>query len=491
MGAERVKLGRLGDTTMNMSISLCAAAGLGAFLTAASMAGAASAAVTISTDATSHMKCLAGLCKPTATDAVLNVKKLIHLLNTESVTIESGSTAKDIVVSASVQWVHNSALVLDAYRSLTIDALVRPKSAVPVTLTTNDGGTGGLLAFGSAGRVSFLSTLSPLTINGASYKLVNTIGELADVIGADGGTGHYALANDYSAAADGVYASSPVALLASTGTFEGLHNTISHLSIDVTSSGDDAGLFAETDGTVNDVILQGASVKKSGEGGSVGALSARNFGAINAVSVSGSVQSSVADDVGGLVGDNESGTIARCQSAASVTGIRAGGLVGEMFDGTIDSSFATGSVKAASAGSPTVGGLVGYAAAGSIGNSYATGTATGLTDANLGGLFGISSATIASVYASGAVKSHHDSHTGGVTGFDAGSSFADAYWDTTTTGITDVRKGAGNIKNDPGITGLSDTDLKSGLPTGFAAATWGEDASINGGLPYLLANPPS
>jgi hypothetical protein len=135
--------------------------GLGVFLAAASMAGAASAAVTISTDATSHMRCAAGLCKPTAADAVLNVKKLVHLLNTGSVTIESGSTAQDIVVAASVQWVHNSALVLDAYRSLAIDALVRPKGAVPITIKTDDGGTGGLLTFGSAGRVSFLSTLSP------------------------------------------------------------------------------------------------------------------------------------------------------------------------------------------------------------------------------------------------------------------------------------------------------------------------------------------
>jgi len=455
------------------------------------ISGPASAAVTISTDPTSKMHCTAGVCTPTAADAVLNVKKLAHLLSAGSVTIESGSVAQDIVVAASIQWVNNNGLEFDAYRSLTIDALIRPKAAGAITIKTDDGGADGLLTFGSAGRVSFLTKAASLKINGASYALVNTVGELADAVSADGAAGHYALANDYDALADGVYASPPIAFLAGTGAFEGLHNTISRLRISVTSAGDDAGLFAETDGAVSDIVLKSVIIKKTGDGGSVGALSARNFGTINAASVSGSVQSSVAVSVGGLVGDNETGAMARCQSAASVTGIRAGGLVGEMFDGTIDSSFETGAVKAAGSGSPTVGGLVGYAAGGAITNSYATGTVKGATDANLGGLFGISSATITSVYAAGAVTAHHGSHTGGVTGFDTGSTFSDTYWDTTTTGVTDLKKGAGNINNDPGIAGVTDTELKSALPTGFATAIWGEDAGINGGLPYLLANPPS
>jgi hypothetical protein len=50
--------------------------------------------------------------------------------------------------------------------------------------------------------------------------------------------------------------------------------------------------------------------------------------------------------------------------------------------------------------------------------------------------------------------------------------------------------GAGNIANDPGITGLSTAQLQSGLPAGFDPTVWGENANINSGLPYLLANPP-
>jgi hypothetical protein len=68
--------------------------------------------------------------------------------------------------------------------------------------------------------------------------------------------------------------------------------------------------------------------------------------------------------------------------------------------------------------------------------------------------------------------------------------FSDTYWDTTTSGITDPSKGAGNKKNDPGIEGLTTVQLRSGLPDGFSGAVWGEKSSINGGLPYLLANPP-
>ena len=51
-------------------------------------------------------------------------------------------------------------------------------------------------------------------------------------------------------------------------------------------------------------------------------------------------------------------------------------------------------------------------------------------------------------------------------------------------------QGAGNVTNDPGITGLSDSQLKSGLPKGLSSRIWSENPNINGGLPYLIANPP-
>ncbi len=44
--------------------------------------------------------------------------------------------------------------------------------------------------------------------------------------------------------------------------------------------------------------------------------------------------------------------------------------------------------------------------------------------------------------------------------------------------------------NDPGIKGLSNAQLQSGLPKGFSPRIWSEDADINSGLPYLIANAP-
>jgi hypothetical protein len=46
------------------------------------------------------------------------------------------------------------------------------------------------------------------------------------------------------------------------------------------------------------------------------------------------------------------------------------------------------------------------------------------------------------------------------------------------------------VENDPGIKGLGNSELTSGLPKGFNPRVWTESPDINGGLPYLIANPP-
>jgi hypothetical protein len=100
--------------------------------------------------------------------------------------------------------------------------------------------------------------------------------------------------------------------------------------------------------------------------------------------------------------------------------------------------------------------------------------------------------SISSSYATGEVNGT-SGYTGGLIGFETyggGSNVKKAYWDMTTSGISDPSQGAGNVANDPGIKGLSDSQLKSGLPKGFNPKIWSEDSNINGGLPYLLANRP-
>jgi hypothetical protein len=81
---------------------------------------------------------------------------------------------------------------------------------------------------------------------------------------------------------------------------------------------------------------------------------------------------------------------------------------------------------------------------------------------------------------------------GGLIGDDGSQSgsLSDDYWDTTTSGITNLSQGAGNEANDPGITGLTTVQFQAGLPAGFDPSVWGENENIINGLPYLLANPP-
>jgi hypothetical protein len=103
------------------------------------------------------------------------------------------------------------------------------------------------------------------------------------------------------------------------------------------------------------------------------------------------------------------------------------------------------------------------------------------------------SATINNVYAAGQFRHSGSSESvvGGVVGYDAtiSGSISKAYWDLDK-GVSNPSQGAGNIPNDPGITGLTDAQLKSGLPAGFDPNVWGQKPDINNGYPYLLANPP-
>jgi hypothetical protein len=61
-----------------------------------------------------------------------------------------------------------------------------------------------------------------------------------------------------------------------------------------------------------------------------------------------------------------------------------------------------------------------------------------------------------------------------------------AYWDTTTTGV----QTAFCSETEPGVQPLTTSELQSGLPAGFDPTVWAENPTINGGLPYLIANPP-
>ena len=66
---------------------------------------------------------------------------------------------------------------------------------------------------------------------------------------------------------------------------------------------------------------------------------------------------------------------------------------------------------------------------------------------------------------------------------------SNSFWDLDM-GVSDPARGAANKTDDPGITGLTTQQLKSGLPAGFDPNIWGQSPNINDGYPYLRANPP-
>ena len=91
----------------------------------------------------------------------------------------------------------------------------------------------------------------------------------------------------------------------------------------------------------------------------------------------------------------------------------------------------------------------------------------------------------------GAVSGGSNATVGGLIGQDASDAQNTSdYWDLDTSGISNPAQGAGNIANDPGITGLTTQQFQSSLPAGFDKNVWKEKASINGGYPYLIDNPP-
>ena len=227
-----------------------------------------------------------------------------------------------------------------------------------------------------------------------------------------------------------------------------------------------------------------------------GGVAGYNYGPLIRTHATGAVSGGNNAAVGGLAGT--SGFVSDIRDSFATgpvtggTNANVGGLVGTN-GGGIGASFASGTASALNKGK--VGGLAGLST-GPILNAYATGSVTAGDSSDAGGLIGLdesgNSGVIQTSYSTGSIKAGARAFVGGMLGFDQISFrvFTDTYWDTTTSGVTDLSKGAGNKKNDPGIDGLTTAQLRSGLPNGFTGTVWGQKSSINGGLPYLLANPP-
>ncbi|MCL2013189.1 MAG: InlB B-repeat-containing protein [Cystobacterineae bacterium] len=133
-------------------------------------------------------------------------------------------------------------------------------------------------------------------------------------------------------------------------------------------------------------------------------------------------------NVGGLVGWNYRGTVQNSYATGSVNGRggHVGGLVGYNREGTVQNSYATGSVTGGGiAAYSYVGGLVG-SNTGTVHNSYATGSVTA-SDSYVGGLVGLNTfGTVHNSYATGSV-SGSSNYVGGLVGYTAGGTVHNSY----------------------------------------------------------------
>jgi hypothetical protein len=327
------------------------------------------AGVTISAFHTENMSCSAGVCAPTAADAVLNATDLEGLLasgNVEITTTGVGVQATNIKIDAKLAWSGSGSVTFDAYKSVTIDKPTNVKGTGGFSVITNDGGNGGEFLFGAGGNLTFANLSSPLMINGTAYTLESSVAALASAI-AGNPSGAFALANSYDAGHDGIYSVSPISTVF-TGAFNGLGNTISNLTISDLTENSYVGLFAEISGNAALSNLRMTNANVAGGSGSsissstefVGALVGyANGGSISYATVAGVVTAGEYASVGGLVGVGAKNIVAAIAAVnVSNNGLGdAGGIDGTTSSGeTITNSRATGSVS----GSGFVGGVVGF-----------------------------------------------------------------------------------------------------------------------------------
>ena len=224
------------------------------------------------------------------------------------------------------------------------------------------------------------------------------------------------------------------------GTYDGGNYVITNLDIKGASN-DYQGLFGYADGATifNVGLIDNTVTGGQYVGGLVGYASRST---ISNSYTTGSV-TGTGSYVGGLVGSASRGTkISNSYSTASVTGAGGlGGLVGEA-DGTIENSYAAGSVEGTG---NLIGGLVGYASSSVISNSYATGSVTGYD--YVGGLVGYAwRPKISNSYATGLVTGYD--YVGGLVGWVYVGTTVNSYWDRQTTSQRSSDGGVGKTTDD-------------------------------------------
>ena len=264
----------------------------------------------------------------------------------------------------------------------------------------------------------------------------------------------------------------PIATSASpyTGIFEGQNHTISGLYFNQEDSYD-VGLFGRNNGKIaNAGILDSYFYGTSKVGGvcgnnytgtitncyntgsvsglgTLGGVSGYNYtGSITNCYNTGNVSGS-SGFVGGVCGNNYTGTIINSYNAGSVSGLECvGGVSGDNDTGSITDCYNIGSVSGSEG---NVGGVNGYNNGGTITNSYNAGSVSGI-ERYVGGVNGWNNGTIINCYNVGSVSG--SGYVGGVNGWN-NATITNCYYDSTIyTGNAIGKNSSGTVTKVEGKT---------------------------------------
>ncbi|MBS5664110.1 MAG: hypothetical protein KHW89_01525 [Roseburia sp.] len=237
-----------------------------------------------------------------------------------------------------------------------------------------------------------------------------------------------------------------------TGTFDGRNYTISGLYFNQENNYD-IGLFGRNNGKIaNAGILDSYFYGTSKVGGVCG----NNYtGTITNCYNTGSV--SGLGTLGGVSGYNYTGSITNCYNTGNVSGSGGfvGGVSGRNSKGTIINSYNAGSVS----GLGCVGGVSGDNYTGSITDCYNIGSVSG-SEGDVGGVNGYNNGgTITNCYNVGSV-SGTDYYVGGVSGENANGTITNCYYDSTI--YTGTAIGANSSGTTEKVEGKTTDEFKTG-----------------------------
>lgn len=237
-----------------------------------------------------------------------------------------------------------------------------------------------------------------------------------------------------------------------SGIFDGQNHTISGLYFNQEDSYD-VGLFGRNNGKIaNAGILDSYFYGTSKVGGVCG----NNYtGTITNCYNTGSV--SGLGNLGGVSGYNYAGSVTDCYNTGNVSGSSGfvGGVSGDNSKGTIINSYNAGSVS----GKEFVGGVSGYNYTGSITDCYNIGSVSG-SEGNVGGVNGWNKGTITNCYNVGSV-SGTEHYVGGVNGYNDGGTITNCY-NTGSSVSGSGYVGGVNGRNQGTITNCYNTSSVSG-----------------------------